>query len=189
MQAALHVNAGDAGLVLVDAQVKLAGAMPPAVLERNLRNWLLLIETAARFKMPIAVSEQYPKGLGPVLPVLKEALSKALPAPRWLEKIEFSCCDAPLFDQFLGVGRKTWIVCGMETHVCVWQTVRGLTERGCRVQVPVDAVASRNKQNWRVGLDLCERAGAVVTSTETVVFDLLKRAGGDDFRALSKLIK
>jgi nicotinamidase-related amidase len=185
----LKVNASDTGLVLIDAQVKLAGAMPQPVIERCLRNWLMLVEAAGRFKLPVAVSEQYPKGLGPVMPVLKEALSKIMPPPRWLEKLDFSCCEAPLFDQFLGIGAKTLIVCGMETHVCVWQTVRGLLERGFRVHVPIDAVASRQKHNWRVAVGLMERAGAVVTSTETVIFDLLKRAEGDDFRALSKLIK
>jgi len=185
----LIVDRNDTGLALVDAQVKLVGAMPQAVMDRVLRNWLLLVETAGRMKLPVVVSEQYPQGLGHVMPVLKEALGKLLPPARWLEKVEFSCCEAPLFDQFLRGGRKTWIVCGLETHICVYQTVRGLTERGFRVHVPVDAVASRQKHNWRAGLGLVERAGAIVTSTETVVFDLLKRAEGDDFRALSRLLK
>jgi nicotinamidase-related amidase len=185
----VELDRNDTGLVLVDAQVKLVNAMPPPVAERITRNWLLLLEAAGRFKLPVAVSEQYPQGLGNVMPVLKEALSKVMPPARWLEKIDFSCCEAPLFDQFLRGGRKTWIVCGLETHVCVYQTVRGLTERGFRVHVPVDGVASRQKHNWRVGLQLIEKTGAVVSSTETIVFDLLKRAEGDDFRALSKLIK
>jgi nicotinamidase-related amidase len=77
----------------------------------------------------------------------------------------------------------------METHICVWQTARGLLERGYQVHVPVDAVVSRAKHNWRVGLGLAERAGAIITSTETLVFDLLKKADSDDFRALSKLVK
>jgi nicotinamidase-related amidase len=77
----------------------------------------------------------------------------------------------------------------METHVCVYQTARDLVSRGYQVHVPVDAVSSRTKSNWRVGLELIERAGAIPTSTEVCVFDLLQRAGGDDFKALSKLIK
>jgi nicotinamidase-related amidase len=185
----LELDASDTGLVLVDPQVKLVGAMPQPVIDRVLRNWLLLVETAGRFKLPVAISEQYPQGLGHAMPVLKEAASKLLPPARWLEKVEFSCCESPLFDQFIRGGRKTWIVCGMETHICVYQTVRGLTERGFRVHVPVDAVCSRQKHNWRVGISLMEQAGAVVTSTETVIFDLLKKAEGEDFRALSKLLK
>lgn len=187
--AALTIDRADTGLVLVDIQSKLASAMPQPVLDRSLRNWLALTEMAGRLKLPVAVSEQYPQGLGRVLPVLKEAVDKVLPPARWLEKVDFSCCEAPLFDQFLGGGRKTWIVCGMECHICVYQTVRGLIQRGYRVHVPIDAVVSRQKHNWRTGLHLMDRAGAVLTSTETVLFDLLKRATGDDFRALSKLIK
>src|SRR5690242_17620988 len=97
---ALGIDRAETGLVLVDAQVKLAGAMPQAIMERVLRNWLALIETGARFQLPVAASEQYPKGLGPVMPVLKEALSHVMPPARWLEKIEFDCCEAPLFEQF-----------------------------------------------------------------------------------------
>jgi nicotinamidase-related amidase len=177
------------GLVLIDAQVKLAGAMPPQVLERALRNWLTLTECAARMNLPVAVSEQYPQGLGNVMPVLKEALTKVMPPARFVEKLDFSCCEAPLFDQFLSGGRRTFIVCGMECHICVYQTVRSMLQRGHVVHVPADAVVSRQKHNWRTGLALMARAGAVISSTETVLFDLIKRAEGDDWRALSKLIK
>ncbi len=186
---ALELLVQDTGLVLIDAQVKLANVMPQPVLDRALRNWLLLVEAAARMKLPVAVSEQYPQGLGHVMPVLKEAISKVMPPARWLEKTTFSCCEAPLFDQFLGAGRKTWVVAGMECHICVYQTVRGLLHRGFKVHVPADAVVSRQKHNFRAGLALMDKAGAVITSTETVIFDLLKSAQGDDFRALSKLIK
>jgi len=185
----LWIDRADTGLILIDAQVKLAGAMPQPVMERVLKNWLALVETAGRMKLPVAVSEQYPQGLGHVMPVLKEAVHRVMPPARWLEKIEFSCCESPLFEQFLQGGRRTWIVCGMETHICVYQTVRGLADRGFRVHVPVDAVVSRQKHNFKVGVDLMRRAGAVITSTETVLFDLLRRAQGDDFRTISKLIK
>ncbi|HEY7958144.1 MAG TPA: isochorismatase family protein [Polyangia bacterium] len=186
---ALTIDRAEAGLVLVDIQVKLAAAMPKPIFDRALRNLIALTEMAGRLKLPVAVSEQYPQGLGRVLPVLKEAVDKVLPPARYLEKLDFSCCEAPLFDQFLGGGRKTWIVCGMECHICVYQTVRGLLARGFKVHVPVDAVVSRQKHNWKVGLGLMERAGAVITSTETVLFDLIGRASGEEFRALSRLIK
>jgi nicotinamidase-related amidase len=189
MSAATEIDRNDVGLVLVDAQERLAGAMPEAVLSAAVRRWVSLVEMAALYKLPVAVSEQYPKGLGQTLPVLREALVKVMPPARYLEKITFSCCDAPLFDQFLGGGRNTWIVAGMETHVCVYQTVRGLLARGYRVHVPIDAVVSRTKLDWRAGVGLMERLGAVVTSTETVLFDLVRRAEGPEFRALQKLVK
>jgi len=188
-RAALQLDRGDTGLVLVDAQVKLAAAMPQAVLERVLRNWLVLIEMSARMRMPVAVSEQYPRGLGRVLPVLKEAVSKVMPPAVWFEKVEFSAADAPLFQKLLDGGRKNWIVCGMEAHICVFQTARALVARGYRVFVPVDGVVSRQKHNFRVGVSLMQQAGVVVTSTETLLFDLLGSAEGDEFRALSKLIR
>ena len=186
---ALVLDPADVGLVLIDCQVKLANAMPEAVLGRAVRNWVALAEMSARMKLPVCVSEQYPQGLGSTLPVLKETLLKVMPPARWLEKLDFSCCDAPLFQQFLANGRRTFIVAGMECHVCVYQTVRAMVGRGLRVHVPADACLSRAKENWRTGLALMERTGAVVTSTETVLFDLVKRAEGESFRALTKLVK
>ena len=148
-----------------------------------------MVEMAARLKLPVCASEQYPQGLGATIPVLKEALMKVMPPTRWLEKLDFSCCETPLFQQFLANGRRTFIVCGMETHVCVYQTVRAMVARGLRVHVPADGCLSRTRDNWRVGMDLMARAGAVPTSTETVLFDLVKRAEGENFRALTKLVK
>jgi nicotinamidase-related amidase len=186
----LTLEQSDTALVLIDLQVRLAEAMPKPQLERALRNCVALTEMAARMKLPVAVSEQYPQGLGSTVPVLKEPLGKILPPARWFSKLNFSAAEEPLFAQFLGShGRRTLIVAGMETHICVYQTVRGLCERGYRVHVPIDACLSRSDDNWRVGVDLCARAGAVPTSTEALLFDLVKRAEGEDFRALSKLIK
>jgi nicotinamidase-related amidase len=187
--ASLVIDPADTCLVMIDCQVKLSNAMPNEVLGRAVRNWIALTEMAARIKLPVCASEQYPQGLGGTLPVLKEALMKVMPPTRWLEKLDFSCCETPLFQQFLANGRRTFIVCGMETHVCVYQTVRAMVARGLRVHVPIDACLSRAKQNWRVGIELMARAGAVTTSTETVLFDLVKRAEGEHFRALTKLVK
>ena len=185
----LVIDPADTCLVLIDCQVKLANAMSSEVLGRAVRNWIALTEMAARMQLPVCASEQYPQGLGATLPVLKEALMKVMPPTRWLEKLDFSCAETPLFQQFLANGRRTFIVCGMETHVCVYQTVRAMVGRGLRVHVPADACVSRTVENWRVGLDLMERAGATPTSTETVLFDLVKRAEGENFRALTKLVK
>jgi Isochorismatase family len=186
---ALRPERQDTGIVIVDAQERLAAAMPKEILQLAVRRWVTLIEMASVLKLPLAISEQYPKGLGPTLPVLKEAAAKVMPPVRYLEKLDFSCCEVPLFEQFLGNGRRTWIVSGMETHICVYQTVRGLIARGYNVQVPLDACVSRRKLDWQLGSSLMGRLGTVMTTTETVLFDLVRRAGGDEFRALAKLVK
>ncbi len=186
----LRIEPVRAALLLVDFQDRLAAVMPPddrAAVERNI---LVLLELARRLALPLVVSEQYPKGLGPTVPALADAIASFGPSVLRFEKLEFGCADcAPFRDIQARLGRTQWIVVGMETHICVYQTVRGLCELGASVHVPADAVISRNPANVRVGLGLIERAGGVVTSTETVVFDALKRAGSDDFKALSQLLR
>ncbi len=188
----LAVSPRRAALLVIDIQERLAPAMPDDVRERVERNTAVLIEAARRFEIPVIASEQYPKGLGRTVPSVAAALDSGVAVDR-IEKVEFSVCDAaafaPLASKLAGAGRDQWIVTGMECHVCVWQTVRGLRARGGAVHVVADAVSSRSKANWRLGLELARRAGAIVTSTETVIFELLGRAGTDDFKALSKLIK
>lgn len=176
-------------LLVVDIQERLAPAMPEDVLAQVIKNTRILIDAARRLGLPIVVSQQYPKGLGPTLPAIEEALAGAGKLHRF-DKLEFSASAAPDFSALAPtLGRDQWIVCGMEAHVCVYQTARGLVARGYDVHVAADAICSRTTANWKIGRKLIERAGAVVTSTEVCVFDLLERAGGDDFKALSKMIK
>jgi nicotinamidase-related amidase len=178
-----------AALLVVDIQERLAPAMPPDVLPAIVRNSRILIEAARRLGLPIVVSQQYPKGLGPTIPPIEEALAGA-PQLHRFDKVVFSAAAAPELAALAPkLGRDQWIVCGMEAHVCVYQSARDLAARGYAVHVARDAVASRTKANWKVGLKLCERAGVVVSSTEVCVFDLLERAGTDDFKALSQAIK
>ena len=172
-----------AALLVVDIQERLIPAMPPEIVERVVKHTRILIEAARLLGLPIVVSQQYPKGLGPTIAPIEEALAGADPVYRF-DKLEFSAAAG-----MPKLARHQWIVCGMEAHVCVYQTARDLVARGAEVHVVADAVCSRTKTNWRIGLDLAARAGAVVTSTEVVVFDLLERAGTDDFKALSKLVK
>jgi nicotinamidase-related amidase len=177
-------------VLVVDVQDRLAAAMPPEARAACERNVGLLVELARRKGMPVVVSEQYPKGLGPTTRAVQDAIAAPGVEVHRFEKVEFACPDAPPFgDIFARLGRRQWIVAGMEAHVCVYQTVRGLAAAGAAVHVPRDAVVSRTAENHAVGLDLIERAGGIVTSTEVVVFDALQRAGTDDFKALSKLIK
>ena len=186
-----------AGLFVVDLQERLVPAMPDEIVADVLRNSAILIATAARLELPIVVSQQYPKGLGPTVAPIEAALRDAAAAGAVIhrfDKLEFSAASAPGFlalapDFPVEPRPWQWIVCGMETHVCVYQTARDLAQRGAEVHVVSDAVCSRAETNWKIGLELCGRAGAVVTSTEVVVFDLLGRAGTDEFKALSKLIK
>ena len=183
----LRVRASDAALVIVDIQDRLLPAMPAEMLAEALRNVMRLAAIAKLLKLPVCVSEQYPKGLGHTIPALREVLPSA--EATYFTKSAFSLADEPTFASFLDHGRRTLIVAGMETHVCVYQSVRDLAQRGYAVHVPADAVVSRTEGNRVVGLGLIERSGAVVTSTETVLFDLVERAGTDDFRALSRVVK
>ncbi|HTJ43877.1 MAG TPA: isochorismatase family protein [Kofleriaceae bacterium] len=179
----LTVSRRRAALLVIDIQDRLAPAMPAAQLELMIRNTKIAIAAARRFALPIVVSEQYPKGLGRTIAPIEEALAES--GAHRFEKTTFSACAG----DFAMHGRDQWIVAGMETHVCVWQSVRDLRARGASVHLLTDAVSSRTPENRQVGLDLARAAGAVLSSTETVVFDLLGAAGSDDFKALSKLIK
>jgi nicotinamidase-related amidase len=190
MNKALALEADRAALLIIDIQERLAAAMPDEARERAERNVAILAEAARRMDIPVVVSEQYPRGLGPTTRAVAEAVASLGDRVHRLEKLEFSVCDAPAFTPIWNqLRREQWIVAGMEAHVCVYQSVRHLCERGATVHVPSDAVTSRTEANHRIGLDLIQRAGAIPTSTEVVVFDLLRRAGTDDFKALSKLIK
>jgi nicotinamidase-related amidase len=183
------LSRGRAALLVVDIQERLAAAMPPDVLAQTVRNTAVLIETARRMWLPIVVSQQYPKGLGPTLPAIEDALRDA-PTLHRFDKMQFSAAGTPDFGALAPkLGRDQWIVTGMEAHVCVYQSARGLVERGYQVHVASDAIASRTKANFKIGKKLIAQSGAVVTSTEVAVFDLLGTAEDVEFKALSRLIK
>ena len=173
-------------LAVIDVQEKLCVAMDETVLRQLTKNIGILLESASELNIPILVTEQYVKGLGATLPELKE---KATGAPCY-EKMTFSCCGCPEFiDKLRAIGRKQVIITGMESHVCVLQTVIELRDAGFDVHVVKDAVMSRSKQNWLTAIEVMTLTGAVPTCTESVVFQLLKVAGTDEFKKLSKLVK
>ena len=185
----LTVKPPRTALLVIDVQERLAAAMPDTVRVQLERNLATLIATAGRFELPIIVSEQYPRGLGRTTPAIQAALDEVRDVC-FFEKVDFAATASPAWPVAVGdrlINR--WIVTGMETHVCVFQTVRALREEAAAVHVVADACASRTKANFKNGLALAAATGAVVTNTETAVFDLLGRAGTDDFRALSKLLK
>ena len=178
-----------AALLVVDIQDRLLPAMPADDAARMVRNAVILIQAADQLGLPIVASQQYPRGLGPTVAAIEAALAVARLVHRF-DKLEFSTAAAPPFAALASsLGRDQWIVCGMETHVCVYQTARDLVARGWAVHVCADAVCSRTPLNWELGLGLMQRAGAIVSSAEACVFDLLGRAGSDEFRALSKVLK
>jgi nicotinamidase-related amidase len=138
-----------------------------------------LVRAARILDVPRVVSEQYPKGLGHTAPEV------GLEEERPIEKSVFSAVRAEGFDL---VGRDQAVVCGIEAHVCVSQTVLDLLGHGVEVQVPADAVGSRHRIDYERGLERLERAGAIVTTVEAALFELLERAGTPEFKAVQKLI-
>jgi nicotinamidase-related amidase len=167
-------------LVVVDVQEAFRKAIPD--FDRVAKATATLIEGADAIGIPVVVTEQYPKGLGETVPEVAEHLPEGTEP---LEKVCFAATDAEGFD--LG-GRDQALVCGIETHVCVNQTALALLDSGVEVQVAEDAVGSRFDQNKRVGLQKMERAGAVMTSVETALFELLGKAGTDEFKRVQRLV-
>ena len=165
-----------AALVVVDVQ---EGFRPYASFAGVAQACAKLVRAARILDVPRVVSEQYPKGLGHTAPEV------GLEGERPLEKSVFSAARAEGFDL---AGSDQALVCGIETHVCVSQTVQDLLERGVEVHVPADAVGSRHEIDYERGLERLERAGAVVTTVEAALFELLERAGTPEFKAVQKLI-
>jgi len=178
------LDKNDVVLVFVDIQERLAAVM--ADRQRVVDNCLHLIEAAKLLNIPILLNEQYPKGLGPTVSEIREALHPNEP----LEKLTFSCCRGGSFFKALEASaRKKVVLAGMETHVCVLQTVLDLLNGGYPVHVVRDATCSRTPDNFNTATEFMRDAGAVITCAETVLFQLLEKAGTDEFRAISKRIK
>jgi nicotinamidase-related amidase len=169
-----------AALVVVDVQE----AFRPAVLdfERVAGNTAVLVEGARILGLPVVATEQYPKGLGRTVPEVAAQLDGVEP----LEKVCFSATDADGFDLD---GRDQVLLCGIEAHVCVSQTAHGLLDRGHEVHVVRDAVTSRSEENRELGLHKMETSGAIVTSVETALFELLGAAGSEEFKKVQALVK
>ena len=167
-------------LVVVDVQE----AFRPVVrdFERVARNAGVLVQGARALGIPVVATEQYPRGLGATVPEVAEHLDGAEP----VEKTVFSAAAAEGFDLD---GRDQALLCGIESHVCVSQTAHDLLDRGVEVHVARDAVSSRSEENSELGLHKMESAGAVLTSVETALFELLGEAGSEEFKTVQRLIK
>ncbi len=179
------LDSGQTALLVVDIQEKLVPAMNQDLYRQLLQNVPLLIEGFRSLGLPIITTEQYPKGLGHTIAEFKEATEE-----HCVEKLTFSCCGD---DGFVAALKKTGarqvVVVGMETHVCVLQTVIDLLDQGFCVHLVRDAVSSRFVGDYTGALDLAAAAGAVITTTETALFQLVRIAGTEEFKAISKLVR
>jgi len=172
-----------AALLVIDIQDRLCAGMRPDALARVVNRTIAAIEGAKVLGLPIIVTEQYPKGLGPTIKEVKERV-EGFSA---VEKIEFSAL-VPLVREKLAA-RPQVLVTGMESHICIFQTVRDLVDSGMQPFLATDAVTSRNAVDHEVGLQLCRDAGAQMTTVETALFDALGKAGGPAFKAVSQAVK
>ena len=168
-------------LVVVDVQEAFRKAIPD--FDRVAEASATLVEGADALGLRIVVTEQYPKGLGSTVPEVAEHLPDSVLA---VEKVRFSAAEADGFD--LG-GRGQALVCGIEAHVCVNQTVLDLIDDGVEVHVAGDAVGSRTAENRELGLHRAEQAGAVLTSVETALFELLGGSDAPEFKQVQELVK
>ena len=157
-----------------------------ALKQRVIENIIKLLHLSKLFALPVILTEQYPKWLGPTVHEIKDILPSYDP----ITKLHFNCCDVDAFSARLDKeDLKNIVVTGVESHICVFQTSLSLLQRGYQVHVPQDAAGSRTDENWRVGLELMRRAGVIITSTETVIYQVLKKAGTKEFKEMLKIIK
>jgi nicotinamidase-related amidase len=171
-------------LVIIDIQEKLFRFIHQR--ENLIDNVQKLLRGILVLNVPVILTEQYPQGLGSTLPEIKQLISEIEPIP----KLSFSCCGDENFVRKLeATGRRQVLISGIETHVCVYQTVADLIKAGYEVHVVTDTVSSRTQENKKTGLNLMSSMGAALTSTETVLFELLKIASGENFKAISRIIR
>lgn len=180
------LEAEQCALVVVDIQEKL---LPPIFNKEALvKNSQLLIRLAKILDLPIMVTTQYSKGLGATVPEIASLLEGVTA----FDKLEFSCFGSDRFRSRLKAlpgNRNTVLLCGMEAHICVMQTALGALNEGYLVHVASDAVGSRAEWNWKTGLDRMKSAGAVISSTEMMMYELLRCSGTPQFKELLQYLK
>jgi nicotinamidase-related amidase len=175
----------DCALAVIDMQEKLLSAIFEK--ERLVRNAQLLVRLADILSLPVIVSTQYEKGLGKTI----DEISLMLPAMKAVDKMEFGCFGNSDYCSTVGKleNRNTLLLCGMETHICVMQTALGALNQGLNVHVAADAVSSRTEMNWKIGLNRMQAAGAVISSTEMMIYELLGKSGTPAFKEILKHLK
>lgn len=149
-------------------------------------NTLKLIKGFKVLSLPIYFTEQYPKGLGPTVSSITEVLGDLKP----FDKMSFSCSGAgDLFDEFKKKNLSQIVVCGIEAHVCVQQTVLDLVENSIQINLAADAVSSRKEMDYRTAVERIRDNGAEITTTESILFELLNVCGTPQFKEISKIVK
>ena len=180
------LEAENCALVVVDVQQKL---LPPIFQREQLvRNTQLLIRAAGILQIPAIVSTQYAKGLGETVPEIASLLPEIEP----VDKNLFSCFGSDVFCTMLKRlpgNRNTLLLCGMESHICVMQTALAALREGYLVHVASDAVGSRSEWNWKIGLDRMRAAGAVISSTEMMIYELMRSSAAPAFKELLPHLK
>jgi len=183
--ALITADSQDSFLLLIDIQQRLLQAMPEGVQESLIKQVGVLLQASNALEIPVAITEQYPKGLGPT----EASLLNLSPSTTPIEKTCFSCVDSDEFMSTLRSShRRSVILMGMETHICVLQTALALQGQGYQVFVVEDGVCSRTIQNQNNALQRLRQAGVIITNTESVLFEWLADAKHTEFRTLSKLI-
>jgi len=173
-------------LLVVDVQERLFPAMDADHREEVMRNIKILAASARRLGLPTIATEQCAKELGHTLPELRDTLGAGVET---VAKVTFSCgAVAAVRTAFARAGTRSVVLIGIEAHVGILMSALDLLAQGYAVHVAADAVTSRTQGNWRLAMEQLRQGGAVVTSTETIVFQLLGAAGGDEFRELTRLI-
>jgi nicotinamidase-related amidase len=177
-----QMSTADTGLLVIDVQEKLMPLIPNA--QRLVRNIAFLIDGARTLGMTVQATEQYPKGLGSTLPELAERV------PERPAKTAFSCCAIPsVVETFHRAARPKVVLAGIETHVCVLNTALDLLALGFRVYIAVDAVSSRYAIDHDTALRRMEQAGAILSTSETAVFEWVGGAGSPHFKSISRLVQ
>jgi nicotinamidase-related amidase len=180
------LEADQCALIVVDIQEKL---LPPIFQKEELvRNAKLLIRAAALLKIPALMSTQYAKGLGQTVP----EIASLLPETEAIDKDQFSCFGSDAFCTLLKRlpgKRNSLLLCGMESHICVTQTALGALREGYLVHVASDAVSSRTEWNWKIGLERMRAAGAVTSSSEMMIYELMRSSSSPAFKELLPHLK
>ncbi len=184
MTIAPPLDAAKTVLLLIDFQERLFPVMYEK--EKLLKNVIKLVKGAKVLEVPIILTEQYPKGLGPTIPEIKELI----PEIKAVEKVCFSCTDEAAFIKALAsLKRRQVLIAGIEAHICVYQTAMALARAGYEVQVVADCTASRDPENKMTALTKLGGAGVSATTSEMALFELLKVAQGDKFKQISSIVK
>lgn len=169
--------------IIIDFQERLFPVIDEK--EKIENNTQILIQGLNALEIPIIVTEQYKKGLGETIAPLSSLLKEAT----FVDKVTFSCCDEPIFMEKIDSDKKFVILAGVEAHICLLQTAIDLKEKGYQPVVIEDCIGSRTPENKQVAITRLIQEGVLISSTESILFELCRAAGNDTFRTISKLIK